>query len=194
MATQLANLSARFHQKFGVSSFFHLDIAANYLEPDGERPYVLYLEQKLPADLDAGLLVLMRRAFHDEWDERIFQQITLNIPRIRKMAGDPDDSSAWESFTAAEAWARWPWFDFGTYFSELNKELKFTEDVKKLMFVVKTPRFFDKMTAMYEPLDKSHENRTMELFKTLMVSFRCVISICFPGLQCLCRILKIPWS
>lgn len=170
-ATILANITAHNRLNFGVDTLFQVEVGANYLAPDGNRPYIMYLDQKLPPMPNVAQMNLMRRSFHSEFSENDYQQLYLNIPRIQKMAADSEDSNAWKSFTAAEAFARWPFFDFSTFLSQINHKQKFAHNVKEFIFVVKTPNYFDQLNALFVPKTEFEKKAKLDLFKNLSVSF-----------------------
>jgi hypothetical protein len=87
--------------EFGIDTLFKVEVSANYLAPDGQHPYIIYFDQKLPAEPSAAQMSLMRRAFHKKLNESHYQQMYLNVPRLREMSADSDDSMSWQSFTAA---------------------------------------------------------------------------------------------
>lgn len=80
-ASLFAELAILTQLEFGVSTFFQIDIGANYLSPDGKRPYVMYFDQKLPTALNAAQMSLVRQAFDQNLNETQYQQAYLNIPR-----------------------------------------------------------------------------------------------------------------
>lgn len=185
-ATLMAELAILGRLEFGIDTLFTVEVNANYLAPEGERPYVMYLNQKLPVAPSAAQMSLMRRAFRNKLNESNYQQMYLNVPRLREMAADSEDSMSWQSFTAAgsckkkffyihfflEAYARWPFFDFQAYLSHLNSMQRFAHNVKEFMFVVKTPTYFDKLNAFFIPRNQNETKEKLDLFKLIEVNFR----------------------
>jgi hypothetical protein len=167
----MAELAILGRLEFGIDTLFKVEVSANYLAPDGDRPYIMYLNQKLPAAPTAAQMSLMRRAFRNKLNETNYQQMYLNIPRLREMAADSEDSMSWQSFTAAEAYARWPFFDFHAYLSHLNSMQRFAHNVKEFIFVVKTPTYFDKLNAFFISKNKNETQQKLDLFKIIEVSF-----------------------
>lgn len=85
------------------------------------------------------------------------------------MAVDSDDSMSWISFTAAEAQARWPFFNFTTYLTHLNSMQTFSHNVKEFLFVVKSPAYFDKLNAFFLGQTEVENQTKMDLFKMLSI-------------------------
>jgi len=130
----------------------------------------MYLDQREFPSISAGQFMLMRNAFKSaQLNESDYQTLILNVPRIQEMFTDSDDSINWKSFTAAEARARWPFFDFGTYLLHLNSQQRFSHNVKEFIFVVKTPTYFDKLNAFLLPKVKNGAQDKIDLFKLLSI-------------------------
>ena len=165
----IANITAHNRLKFGVNTLFQVEVAANYLQPESNRPYIMYLDQKLPPPPNAANLALMRQAFQSLLSESDYQLMYLNVPRIRDLAADSENSNEWKSFTSAEAYARWPFFDFTTYLSQLNQKHQFAANVKEFLFVVKTPAYFDQLNALFMPSNKNDTQEKLDLFKMLSI-------------------------
>ncbi|KAI6228613.1 hypothetical protein M3Y99_01201700 [Aphelenchoides fujianensis] len=170
-ALATANIVTAYRQAFGVDSFFAVEVGPNYLAPDqSARSHVLYVNQQPPAEPHSGLMALLRQSFGNRMDEAAFQKLQADVARIRQFAVDSEDSSEWKSFTAAEATARWPFFDFAHYFEQLNAMKKFSNNVKhELVFVVKTPAYLDKLNAFFLGTNKAESEQKVELFKQLSV-------------------------
>lgn len=127
-----------------------------------DKPYVIYLTQKVPENPDVATMTLMRKAMKAlSLNEHNLQQLYLNIPRISSFQTNAEEVSNWHSFTASSANTRWPFFDFKTFFSTL------TEDLEDIVFVVRTPEYFDKLNQFFNAMTNE---KKLELSTLLAVS------------------------
>ncbi|KAI6228373.1 hypothetical protein M3Y95_00615500 [Aphelenchoides besseyi] len=167
-AVSMANITATYRQTFGIDTLMKIDVGPNYLAPDGDRPHVLYVDQKPPGPLHAGLTKLMREALSDYVDKSDIEKMFMTVPQLRELIDDSDESMNWQSFTVAEATARWPFFDFVHFFERLNQIEKFSNDLKReFIFVVKTPQYFDKLNAFWLSTNRTETQEKLKLFKLM---------------------------
>ncbi|KAH7707516.1 neprilysin, partial [Aphelenchoides avenae] len=140
----LPRLVGSIQNAFGIETLFMLSVAANYKSPDGEQPFMLYLDHNI--------------AKRYKWEEsELRDPRVVNVIRLReemdRIAVQSEDSSKWEEVTVAEATERWPFFDFKVYFTALTMDSpqlrsKLVND--EFMFIVKCPACLNRWDSIVE--------------------------------------------